>query len=69
MDHTDEVLTDVKLDGVSIPVPLFLDSGWEWPAKGVWECQFLAFPTKKAITQTHYDALLAEVWYIGILGE
>lgn len=61
MDHSDEVITDVCLNGVPVPVPLFLDMEWEWPAEGTLTCQFIHFPAVKPIAQVHYDALLEEV--------
>jgi hypothetical protein len=60
MDRTDEVITDVRLNGDSVPVPLFLDPQWDWPAHGEFSCQFIHFPTHEAISSLRYESLLEE---------
>lgn len=61
MDRSDELLTDVVVGGEEVPVPLFLDQQYVWPATGEFSCQFIHFPVALPISKAHYDSLLTEV--------
>ena len=61
MDRTDEVITDIRVDDDVIAAPIFLDSQWVWPDAGMFTCQFIHFPSRAPISETHYTSLLDEV--------